>query len=649
MTSRREALLERFRANARERLAGARERCQASEALALELLRADLHTLKGETRMLGLVSLSRLVHAIEDWLESAAVDDPPARARLLAALSLVDELIAAPLVEDDHAKQGLARGEQLLAGLEPVPASPRAPAEPTRESSLARVDAATLDRLCERLEQLRAAIGAAHATVSASATRSISLARLDELRLELGEVSELAWSLRLVALEPELRRVGDHAEALARQLGKHVRVVIDAGNAQLERSLVERLHEPILHLVNNAIDHGVEPPQARGDKPREATLTLVARSLGRELELVIQDDGRGIDLERVRTRARERGLVPPALATTLPRSELLELLFTPGFSTATQVGELSGRGVGLGVVRHVVQSLGGSVELDAAEGLGTRFRVRVPATLSREAVIVVELGDILWGLPSRRIGPIVAIERDALVRDGSMTTLLVEGERIPLLSLARLLGLPAAADERVALCCSRGQQRYALASPAVFGELELFRHPLGPTLASISPAGASAQTDQGRLVLLVEPRALLEGRRMHDAGVAVSPRPRARSRVLVVDDSAIVRELIAELLAAGGLEVELAEHGEAALERLATQPFDLVVSDIEMPRLDGFGLLAAIRSRHGSLPVVMASTRSEPEDRRRASELGADAYIVKSAFTDQSLLDVVTSVLRKTP
>lgn len=649
MSSRRETLLERFRAGARERLAGVRERVRTSGSLALEQLRADLHTLKGETRMLGLVSLSRLVHAIEDWLESAALDQPEPRARLLAALTLVDELIAAPLAEDELAKQGLARGEQLLAGHAPLPDSSPAAPEPARESSLARVDAATLDRLCERLEQLRAALGSVHASVSASETRSISLAQLDELRLELGDISELAWSLRLVALEPELRRVADHAELLARQLGKRVRVVIDAGNAQLERSLVERLHEPILHLVNNAIDHGIEPPHARGDKPSEATLTLVARSIGRELELVIADDGRGVDLEQVRTRARERGLVPAAVAATLPPAELHELLFAPGFSTAAQVGELSGRGVGLGVVRHVVQSLGGTVELEASAGVGTRFRVRVPGTLSREAVIVVELADILWGLPSRRVGPIVAIEASALVHDGTTTTLLVEGERIPLLSLARLLGLPATGDERVALCCSRGQQRYALACPAVFGELELFRHPLGPTLASLGPAGASAQTDQGRLVMLIEPRALLEGRRMREAGVVAPRREPARPRVLVVDDSAIVRELIAELLAAGGLDVELAEHGEAALERLAAHRFDLVVSDIEMPRLDGFGLLAAIRARHGRLPVVMASTRSEAEARQRASELGADAYIVKSAFTDQSLLDVVKGVLRRTP
>ncbi|MFV8754018.1 hybrid sensor histidine kinase/response regulator [Nannocystaceae bacterium ST9] len=647
---RREALLVRFRAAALERLGGMLGMLEILERLAgppdLEALRADLHTLKGETRMLGLRSLASLAHAIEDWLETAALTEPESRARLRAVLELFAERIAAPLVEDSAAEQALARGHSVLLGVvEPMPTELRAgearPPSPSKpDSKLARVDATTLDLLCDRLEQLRAAFGNVGARAHERGERSVALTELDDLRRELGELTELAWTLRMLAVEPELRELATHAERQAGQLGKRVRVDVDAGGAELERSLLERLHEPMLHLVNNAIDHGIESPGERGSKPELAQVAIVARSLGRELEIEIRDDGRGIDRERVRARAIERGLIDAAAAPGLADLDVLELLFAPGFSTALRVGELSGRGVGLGVVRRVVESLGGNVVVASELGRGTRFTLRVPATISRERVVVVELGTGLWGLPARRVGPILTL-REHVDQHAQGTTIRVDGEHVPLLSLAGLIGLSEPVDEAIAICCTRGERRYALASPEVLGELELFRLPLGPTLASIGPASASAVTDDGRMVLLLEPTALLDARRRGQARFAAPQRERARPRVLVVDDSAIVRELLVELLVAGGLAVEQAEDGQAALDRLAHERFDLVVSDVEMPRVDGFELLAAIRERLGHLPVIMASTRASVADRQRAVELGADAYIVKSEFTEQSLLDSV--------
>jgi CheY-like chemotaxis protein len=225
-----------------------------------------------------------------------------------------------------------------------------------------------------------------------------------------------------------------------------------------------------------------------------------------------------------------------------------------------------------------------------------------------------------------------------VVRD---STVIVEGRHVPLLSLGALLGSPEARGETVAICFTHAGRRHALASPALLGEYELFRLAIGPTLASIGPASASATLDDGRLVLLVEPSALLRMRRHGEARFVPSRARGVRPRVLVVEDSAIVRELLVELLATSALEVEADEDGQAALERLDRAPFDLVVTDIEMPRLDGFELLARIRERHGDLPVIVASTRSSPADRQRAVALGADAYFVKSEFTEHGLLDAV--------
>lgn len=645
---RREALLARFRIAALERLAGIRGRLAALPVSDDDLagLRAGLHTLKGETRMLGLASLASLVHTIEDWLaEAAPITEPDPLARLRAVLELVRERLDATLIEDHDAELALVRGRAILAGelREPSGEPSSEPAPSDRESDhsgLAMVDAATLDQVCDRLEQLRASLGSVGARALDRGERVVALSELDQLRHECGELTELAWSLRMVVVEPALRGLASYAEQLATRLGKRVRVDVDAGGAELERSLLERLHEPLLHLITNSIDHGIELPGERGSKPELARLTITARSLGRELELEVRDDGRGIDRERVRTRAVERGLIDVAAARGLGDEELLSLLFASGFSTASRVGELSGRGVGLDVVRRVVESLGGHVEIHSETGRETRFVVRVPASISRERIIVVAFAGGLWGLPARRVGPIVAL-RGRVTPGGGSPMMMLEDEHVPLLSLAGLLGITEAPPETIAICCTRGTRRYALASPAVVGEYELFRLPLGPTLASVGPASASAVMDDGRLVLLLEPAALLDGRRRGEARFVERRATSARPRVLVVDDSAIVRELLVELLASSSLEVESANDGQAGLDRLGQAHFDLVVTDIEMPRLDGFGLLTGIRARHGALPVIMSSTRASPADRQRAVELGADAYIVKSEFTEQSLLEAV--------
>jgi CheY-like chemotaxis protein len=313
------------------------------------------------------------------------------------------------------------------------------------------------------------------------------------------------------------------------------------------------------------------------------------------------------------------------------------VLFESGFSTSSTVSEISGRGVGLDVVRRAVESLGGEVSLNSETGRGARFSLRVPATISRETVIVVEFGGTLWGLPSRRVGPVVALSREL----GPSPTVVVDGKHLPLLSLSRLLGLTAEVESRVAICCSHAGRRYALASPPVLGEFELFRRPMGPVLATVGVATASAVMDDGRLVLLLEPAALLGQRLRRDSRelrpVAVKP----RSRVLVVDDSPIIRDLLVELLTAAKLEVYTAADGAAALELLDRHRVDLVLSDVEMPGIDGFELLTRVRQRDPELPVVMVTTRGSIADRERASALGADAYLVKSEFRDRDMLDAI--------
>jgi two-component system chemotaxis sensor kinase CheA len=400
-----------------------------------------------------------------------------------------------------------------------------------------------------------------------------------------------------------------------------------------------------MHMVHNAIDHGIEPRGERVNKPTVARVEIIARSVGPEVEVTVLDDGRGVDLERVRRRARERGLLDEAAAAAAGPDELFGLLFESGFSTRATVSELSGRGVGLDAVRRAVESLGGEVAVSSEPGRGARFSLRVPATISRETVIVIELGGTLWGLPSRRVGPVVSLAREG-GREGGQelgraSTITVDGKYVPVLSLARLLGLSVEVENRVAICCSHAGRRYALASPKVLGEFELFRRPMGPVLSAVGLATASAVMDDGRLVLLLEPTTLLGQRLRRDSRDLRPVAVKTRARVLVVDDSPIIRDLLVELLTAAKLDVHTAADGAEALEVLDRHRVDLVLSDVEMPGIDGFELLTRVRQRDPDLPVVMVTTRGSIADRERAAALGANAYLVKSEFRDRDMLDAI--------
>ncbi|PRP95245.1 hybrid sensor histidine kinase/response regulator [Enhygromyxa salina] len=636
---RREALLARFRTGSLARIVEISDALASADTLdplVVEPLRAPLHTLKGEARMLGLTSLAALAHAIEDHL----VDDGGGHSlvHVRAAVELVHERLHAALVEDAEAERALERGLALLSGhvlasaIEPSP--PPVSSRPATPAAFSQIRVDLVEELCERLEVLR--VGG-----HASGTNGERSGGLDpELRQQLAELTELAWSLRLVPVEPALDSLSDHARELGRQLGKPLRVTIDAGGAQLERSLLERLQEPLMHLIRNAVDHGIEPSTERGHKPSQATLEIIARSDGPEVVLAVVDDGRGVDVEQVRQQARERGLLSEAEAQAAGPDELLALLFTTGFSTSKTVSELSGRGIGLHAVRRAIEGLGGEVSLTSTVGRGARCELRVPATISRETVVVIGFGRALWGVPSRRVGRVVALSQRQAA--GESPTIVVDGEHLPLVSLAQLLGLDDAnlVENRVAICCRHAGRGYALASPPVLGEFQLFRRPLGSLLANVGPANASAVMDDGRLVLLLEPATLL-GQRLRTDTRERRAQPRRRARVLVVDDSAIVRELMVELLTAANLEVCTASDGVQALELLGRRTVELVLSDVEMPNMDGFELLERLRQRDSELPVIMVTTRGSAADRERATMLGADAYLVKSDFREQHMLEVV--------
>ncbi len=659
MNDPREALLARFRAGLIERVrttqrwVGAFQSSSNPEDLRHAL--GELHTLKGESRMLGLTELSELAHALETELGSSqrfalALGAFDAMLGALEPggdpLSLVDALVQ--LSPPDAAEPEL-RAEPVEAERPEAEraAAPAGRPQAERRERFMQVDAAAIDGLCERVAELTAAFGQletlADTLLGLQARRRDSLQLSDgfeRCRALLDETTASAWTLRLVPIEPMLQELLRHARRAAQRHDKVIVAEEMAGGVQLERDVADQLWDSLLHLVQNAVDHGIEPSDERGTKPPLARLRISAESSGPNVVLHVEDDGRGIDSAEVKRVAVERGVIAAEAAEALDDRATTELLFEHGFSTRREAGSTSGRGVGLDVVRRRVEALGGSVDIESRLGLGTRFTLSVPFAITKEKLLVVELCGAPYGLPARVVRAVLS--QDALPRPGADAVVRHDGELLPFRSLCDALGLPRDANEAFVLVLELAGRRFGASVGRIVGERDLIRRPAEKLLLQTG-IGASAVLEDGRIVLLPEldyvSRAL---RARAGQPMPIAPHEAVhRQRVLVADDSPVVRELVSEILTGAGLMVEQAVDGSAALESILQSEPDLVVSDVEMPRMNGFDLLAEVRRRTQRLPVVMLSTRGSIEDRKRATRLGANAYLVKTEFHSESLLEVV--------
>ena len=447
---------------------------------------------------------------------------------------------------------------------------------------------------------------------------------------------------------------------VARSLGKRVSLRIEGEGTQVDRDLLSRLDAPLGHLLRNAIDHGIESPDERraAGKPEEGTLRLEARHSAGRLHVTLSDDGRGVDLERLRARVVERKLINAEAAQALSEAELLEFLFLPAFTLKDTVSDISGRGVGLDAVRDMVTQVRGTVRVTTTRGAGTQFRLQLPVTLSVMRALIVDVGGEPYAFPLSAVTRALQLPADRVARIEGRRHFDMDGRRVGVVSAHQVLGLAEPAGHPAAhavVVVGDGAQSCGIVVDRFLGERELVVQPLDPLLGKIKDVSAGALLDDGSPVLIVDVEDLLrsiaklasDGRLSVPEPVAAAESRRARKRVLVVDDSLTVRELERKLLVHHGYDVEMAVDGMDGWNAVRAGGFDLVVTDVDMPRMDGIELVSLI-TRDPELratPVMIVSYKDRDEDRRRGLEAGAAYYLTKGSFHDETLVQAVVDLI----
>jgi len=706
VASSREKLLGQFRELVGERLGRVTHALMSLEGAASneagrETLR-ELHGLKGEARMMGFSEINSLVHDMEEvvrvaeprgyLLQSPTVDallvvcdaiqvlagatagDPPDVPRLLRWLQQCLEVETGRPAAPEPAPATLSPAPQTVKEQRAADASIRI-TQQSLEVLTGSVNALSQrarqnEALASRRRQLQRELVALHREsedlgpaaqafasrlgrakeLTSEIHRRSALLHIDELK-ELSVLTDEITALRMVPLsvlfEPYPRMVRE----LAKELGKEVDLVIEGENERVDRSVLDALKDPLLHLVRNAVDHGLEDKDTRlaARKSPRGVLLLSARREGERLVLRVREDGRGLNPEELRAVAVRRGVLDVATASRLTDAQAVDLIFQAGFSSRDTVTDVSGRGVGLDVVRTRLVSVGGDVIVESAPGDGTTFELRVPVSLTVAPVLFIKAGDEILCLGAANVLRAVLVEQEMMTEVAGKPALRIEGEVLPFSSVASLLfAAPERAPvigELVLVLRGRGHTA-AIAVDKVLEERVQAVLPLKGLLSRyVHLSGATPMAD-GELALVLSTPHLVAT--VHGRELRLHAAPRAahedkRRRVLVVDDSPLTRELLVSLLEAVGYLIVQAVDGAQAIDVLGRERVDCVVTDLEMPNVDGLELTRRLKAHpnFNRLPVVIVTTRGSEQDRRRGMEAGADGYVTKGDLVRQDLVDVV--------
>ncbi len=613
------------------------------DALMAQLSELLVTKIRAEQRLAQLREVEeRMATWQKDWLAVRSAYSRQLRHRETSEMESVDSIIINGTAREQTSEAGGTSGTM------------------TRDQTLAADTIKLLDYLSEDQEQLHETGAMVSDLVReyANDTMHMSLV-IDELEDEIKRV-------RMLPLTTITAPFGRMVRDLAHAEGKEAMLRIIGGETELDKRVLEQIKDPLIHLLRNAVDHGIESPEERvaKGKYRIGTITLTAQQMGNDVVISIVDDGAGLDLDAVRNAiARQRD---EALAESLNETELVEYLFSGGISTSPVVTDISGRGLGLDIVRRSVEALHGIIDVDWTAAEGTTFTLRLPLTLSSSRGLLVRISGERFAIPLNAIEYIMSVDPRAVIKLAGDDTVRYNGHPVPLVHLSDVLGLPrgsrmGAGSELLVVILAAVERRMAFVVDELATEQEIVIKSLGKQLQRVKGIAGATVMGSGEIVLILnvadlikialrgQQRAILGPESSAEAMTAASSKAsRAQRHILVVDDSITTRTLEKNILEAAGFNVQLATDGQEAWDVIAAGGLpDLVVSDVAMPRLDGIELTNRLKNdpRTSDLPIILVTSLDSPQDKARGIEAGADAYITKGTFDQSNLLETIEQLI----
>jgi len=470
------------------------------------------------------------------------------------------------------------------------------------------------------------------------------------------ELRDQVLSLMLRPLDSIFSTFPRSVRDTAVRLNKRVRLMIGGEGLEMDQGVADSLVEPLMHLLNNAIAHGIETPEDRLalGKPEEGQISIIARQNGNEIRIEVIDDGQGLDVEKIKKFAVERGVSTQYEVDNMDSAEILELIFRPGFSTTKVVDDTSGRGIGMNVVQSVVRRLTGSIRIHSKKGEGTRFTLSIPVSIAVQQALMFRMGEMRFGMLTHMVVQALPFyKQEVKVGAGDKSFIEYANHQVPIVDMRSVLGGNGEHSRAPSIIIAEHIEGYVgIVVDELMDDIEIMVRDLDPYIKRYQPQGLMGNTiaSDGSVVMLLEPYGIKEMGRTapnQELAVDVSDEEKIHFRILLVDDSLIAREIEKKVFESIGFIVDTAIDGIDGIEKMQTENYDMIITDLEMPRLDGFGFVRHIRNQHQyeDLPVMVISTRESVEDRLRALESGADIYMVKQQLNGDDILKTVQALV----
>jgi two-component system, chemotaxis family, sensor kinase CheA len=464
---------------------------------------------------------------------------------------------------------------------------------------------------------------------------------------------EKILQLRMMPLSSAVETFPRLVRDLSLSSGKEVDFILEGVDTEMDKLVIEKIGDPLLHMIRNSVDHGIERPEEREKKgkPRKGTIKVSAGYEGGNVHIIISDDGGGIPIASIKEKAMQRNLRDKEELSNMSDAEIANLIFEPGFSTSAIITDISGRGVGMDVVKgNIVEQLKGSIQTETTPNEGTCFTIRVPLTLTVMRILLFSVSQTIFGFPISSIREIIRVQKSEIIEVVNKKAIRLRDQIIPITDLKKIIKLPESEEKEdaVILILAMGNEMIGVMIDSLISEEDMEVKPLPSHMRNSDLASGATITGKGDVVILLHVPKIMEKSKMAHEGKKINrPIKKEKQRILVVEDSVSTREIEKSILESYGYQVDIASDGIEGLEKTQKVKYDLILSDIEMPRLDGFSLVEKLRSTedYKHTPIIIVSSRDRDEDKRRGIEVGADAYIIKGNFDQSNLIATVQNLI----